>query len=188
MDRTLSNPERWLDLYGNVLYRYAAARVRQSEVAEDLVQDTLLAALRAQAGFAGKSSERTWLIGILKHKIVDYYRKTSDSVEQAFDERFSNDEDGEFFDSSGHWRYELSSWSNPDKAIEQEQFYEVLKQCIDRLPERMAQLFVLREFDGLESEQICEMLALSSMNNFWVSLSRVRVRLRHCLDENWFNR
>lgn len=186
MTHELSEPEQWLLLHGDVLYRYGLARVRNCEVAEDLVQETLLAALKAKENFAGKSSEQTWLIGILKHKMIDYFRKASREKTQEFDEGVTGVENDDYFNQQGHWQVDLSSWSQPDKSMEQEQFVTTLQACIERLPSRMAQLFMLREFEDMKSEEICELMSISSLNNFWVMLSRTRVQLRHCLDINWF--
>jgi len=184
MIHALSTPEQWLHKYGDILYRFGLVRVREPEIAEDLVQETLLAALKAKDNYSGKASEQTWLIGILKHKIIDYFRKASRDNVQTFDENLlNNDED--YFNEKGSWQIDFSSWSEPDKAMEQEEFLSVLQQCISRLPARMAQLFMLREFDDISSEEICQLMSISSMNNFWVMLSRVRGQLRHCLDLNW---
>lgn len=185
MSHELSTPDQWLPLYGDILYRYGIARVRDSEVAEDLVQETLLAALKAKANYAGQSSEQTWLIGILKHKIIDYFRKASREKTQEYDDAFSNNNENEYFDQKGEWQVDFSLWSKPDQSMEQEQFMTTLQDCISRLPPKMAQLFVLREFDDMKSEEICELMAISTLNNFWVMISRVRVQLRHCLDINW---
>ncbi|MGR9046436.1 MAG: sigma-70 family RNA polymerase sigma factor [Gammaproteobacteria bacterium] len=181
-----SLPEQWLGLYGDILYRFSLARVRDPAIAEDLVQETLLAALKAKAHYAGQSSEQTWLIGILKHKIVDYFRKTSREKTQGYDDCVATEQEDDFFDREGHWQISLASWSKPERSLEQEQFYAVLQKCIGFLPPRMAHLFVLRELDGLESEEICRTMSISQ-NNFWVMMSRARVQLRHCLDLNWFN-
>ena len=76
MDNKLKlDPVQWLDKYGDYLYRYALMRVRDSAIAEDILQETLLAALGASQNHAGLSSERTWLVGIMKHKVVDYFRR-----------------------------------------------------------------------------------------------------------------
>jgi len=185
MTHELSEPDQWLLLHGDVLYRYGLARIRDSEIAEDLVQETLLAALKAKENFAGQASEQTWLIGILKHKIIDYFRKSSREKTQEFDDGITSDENDDYFNQQGHWQVDFSSWSKPDKSMEQEQFMTTLQACIERLPSRMAQLFMLREFDDLKSEEICELMSISSLNNFWVMLSRTRVQLRYCLDINW---
>ena len=145
MTYQLSAPEQWLALYGNILYRYAFVRIREPEISEDLVQETLLAALKARANYAGQASEQTWLIGILKHKMMDYFRKASRDKSQEYDELFASATDDDYFDQQGHWQTDLSSGSGPEKLLEQEQFLEILQACIDRLPPRMAQLFVLRE-------------------------------------------
>ena len=187
MAHELSSSEQWLNLYGDILYRYGLTRVRNPEVAEDLVQETLLAALKARNNYAGQATEQTWLIGILKHKVIDYFRKASREMTQEYDEQFVADDNEDYFDQQGHWKVDFSSWSKPDKSMEQDQFMHVLQQCIERLPARMAQLFVMREFDDMKSEEICELMSISSMSNFWVMQSRTRVQLRHCLDINWIN-
>lgn len=184
MTHELSTPDQWLLLYGNILYRYGVARVRDPSIAEDLVQETLLAALKAQANYAGQVSEQTWLIAILKHKIIDYFRKVSREKTQDFDERLAGDEDGDYFDQQGSWQIDFSSWSKPDKSLKQVQFQMILQECISGLSPRMAQLFILSEFDGMKSEEICEVMSISTVNNSWVMLSRVRLQLRHCLDIN----
>ena len=149
-------------------------------------QETLLAGLKAREGYEGKSSVQTWLVGILKYKIIDYFRKTSREVTEVYEEGMMNN-DSDYFDETGHWSVDFSSWSRPDKSIEQQQFMEVLQQCLNRLPPKMAQLFMLRELEGMNNEDICELMAISSINNLWVILSRTRVQLRHCLDIQWFN-
>jgi RNA polymerase sigma-70 factor (ECF subfamily) len=189
MTYELSSPDQWLPLYGDVLYRYAIARVRRSDVAEDLVQETLLAALKAQANYAGQSAEQTWLIGILKHKMIDYFRQSSRDVVETFDEDMMalNNEGEDFFNQKGGWQVNLSTWDKPEKLMQQEQFITILQECIDRLPSRMSQLFILRELEGMSNDEICEVMSISSVNNLWVMLSRTRVQLRHCLDINWIN-
>lgn len=186
MTHRLSKPEQWLDLYGDILYRYGYARLRNPDAAEDLVQETLLAALRARDRYAGQASEQTWLIGILKHKIIDHFRKISKESSQDYDNGAAIEGEDEFFDEKGNWQHDVSSWSKPDKSLEQSQFFDVLQRCIERLPPKSAQLFVLREIDGVDTEEICVAMSITS-NNFWVMMSRTRVRLRHCLDLNWFN-
>lgn len=187
MTHKLSTPDQWLVLYGDILYRYGIARVREVGIAEDLVQETFLTALKAKESYSGKASEQTWLIAILKHKILDYFRKTSREKAKQFDEHLAGDADNNYFDQEGNWKNNIPSSSWPDKSLEQEQFLSILLECIDRLPARMAQLFILREIDGMKSEQICELASISTMNNFWVILSRARGQLRHCLNKNWLN-
>ena len=112
---------------------------------------------------------------------------TIDSIQITVAEEVGIEGRWEYFDQTGHWQIDFSSWSKPDKSVEQEQFLQVLDQCISRLPARMAQLFMLREFEDMSSDEICQLMSISSMNNFWVMLSRVRGQLRHCLDLNWNN-
>lgn len=185
----LSSPDQWLPLYGDILYRYAMARVRNPDVAEDLVQDTLLAGLKAKDNYAGQSAEQTWLIGILKHKIIDSFRQSARQKTEEFDEQMValEDEGADFFNQKGGWQTGFSTWAKPEQSMQQEQFINVLQECIDRLPSRMSQLFVLRELEGMSNEEICEVMSISSLNNLWVMLSRARVQLRHCLDINWIN-
>ena len=184
----LSDPNTWLDQHGDALFRYALLRVRNTTLAEDMVQETLLAALKARARYAGDASERTWLIGILNHKIIDNFRQTH--REQPFTEHLLDDYDisNELFDEHGHWMRRPSTWSNPDQAFEQQEFWETLAECVARLPPRLAELFILREIDGLDTDEICKVLDISTTNNAWVMLSRARMQLRQCLEIKWFGR
>ncbi len=183
----LSDPDQWLELYRDILYRYGFARVRDSCIAEEMVQETLLAALRSKDGFAARSSEKTWLIGILKHKILDYFRYTAKERSMSDDVQSSADIENDYFDQSEHWLIDSSSWFMTDHRVEQEQFLSVFEQCMSRLSPRMAQLFILSELDGIESRKICELMSISSLNNFWVMMSRTRMQLRHCLHINWLD-
>jgi len=178
-----TNPATWLDSYGDTLFRYALLKTGNTMVAEDLVQDTLIAALKAHDNFQQKSSEKTWLIGILKHKIIDHFRKNS--REQSRDDEIS-DYDNRLFDESGHWRDPIQSWGNPEQAIEDQAFLATLENCLEKLPAHHAELFMLSEFRDLDNDVICKLLDISSTNNMWVLLSRVRARLRHCIDRHWF--
>lgn len=184
----LSDPSTWLTQYGDTLYRHAYFRLGDSMAAEEMVQETLLAALQAQSKFSGKSSEKTWLIGILKHKIIDYLRKAV--REQPIDESITDIDVllRESFDQKGHWKINIESWSHPEKSLEQQQFWETLESCLCKLPQRQRSLFILREIDGLSSEEVCKELDISSTNNLWTMLSRMRMRLRECLNQHWFNR
>ncbi len=183
---SLSDPNHWPDLYGDTLYRHALFRLRDPMAAEEMVQETFLAALQARDRFAGNSSEKTWLIAILKYKIIDHIRKAV--RERPHDEELQSIDslEQESFDGRGHWQINVGRWSNPDNSLENEQFWQILNDCIKRLPPRMATLFIMREIDGMESDEICQELALSSTNNLWTLLSRMRMRLRQCLEQNWF--
>jgi RNA polymerase sigma-70 factor (ECF subfamily) len=183
----VSDPSTWVAQHGDALFRYALMKMRDESQAEDMVQETFLAALKARENFSGNSSEKTWLIGILKHKIIDHFRKhkreqSSDDIEslsQQLDQQF---------DHTGHWSIPMRSWQEPEQAHEDKEFWKVFSACISHLPDHLADLFILREVKGLSSEEICKLLDISTTNNMWVMLSRARMRLRGCLDARWFNR
>jgi RNA polymerase sigma-70 factor (ECF subfamily) len=185
------DPGQWVDEHGDYLFRYAIVRLRDDSLAEDCVQDTLLSALQALDSYGGKSTERTWLTGILKHKIIDYFRKhsrevpldPSDTDLSEFDPLFERED--EFKD---HWHDSLSprTWRrSPDEALQEDEFFGVLQSCMSKLPERVATVFSLREMNDLDTDEICEILSLSQ-SNFWVMMHRARMALRRCIEINWF--
>ena len=185
LSNTISDPEKWVDLYGNLLYRFALARLRDPVLAEDAVQETLLSAFKGRENFSGRSTEQTWLVGILKHKIIDHFRKMSREVN--LNEDTSIEDIGEdAFNENGRWKNGPVSWSlDSSKILEQKEFLEILKQCLTDLPGRLANAFVMRELEGLDSQEICKVIDVSS-TNLWVILHRARQRLRGCLEINWF--
>lgn len=178
-----SDPAVWLQRHGDALYAFALGRVRNASVAEDLVQDTLLAAFASREGFRGEAAERTWLIGILKHKVIDHLRRRGREVPLDEQHDYPADVEDACFDERGHWLVDVRDWSRPDRVLEQDQLLALLRECIGALPERLATLFVLREVDGMESEELIAELEISSPGNLWVMLSRARMRLRACLEE-----
>lgn len=180
------NPINWLDNHGDALYAFAIMRVREPRQAEDLVQETLLAALESVENFKGISAERTWLIGILKHKVLDHLRR-SKREQPLTDEDEANLENLSMFDETGHWSITPGDWVEPERSLEKEQFWNTMKNCVEKLPEKLRTLYVLREFDDIKTDTLLETLKISSMNNLWVMLSRARLQLRQCLEMNWFN-
>lgn len=180
------DPVNWLDEHGDALYAFALMRVREPGLAEDLVQETLLAALESAGKFKGESAERTWLTGILKHKVLDYMRR-SKREKPLTDEDEARMDDRSLFDETGHWTVKPLDWANPDLALENEQFWNTMKNCVEKLPEKLRTLYILREFDDINTDALLETLNISSMNNLWVMLSRARMHLRQCLEMNWFN-
>src|SRR5918994_3161009 len=185
------DPERWLDDHGDYLFKYAVFRLRDDIVAEDAVQETFLAALKAYEKFEGRGSERTWLVGILKHKIIDHVRRAAreSPIGEGQDD---GPEHAEFFARTdgwdNHWNnnFAPTDWhANPVQLVEQGEFFKVFNNCLSPLPQRTASAFTLREVDGLSSEEICEMLGIT-VNNLWVMLHRARLHLRNCLQMNWF--
>lgn len=185
---TESSPEYWLNDYGDILYRFALIRVRSETTAEDLVQETLLAGLQAFAKFSGQSTVRTWLIGILKHKIIDHFRKNRHEITTLNNDEMAEDILAYQFDNQGHWQINLIEWATPVNNIENEQFKDILNQCVARLPQRMADLLLLRTIEGVATQECCELLGFESDNQLWVTLSRTRMKLRQCLDTYWFNK
>jgi len=186
----LSDSQNWPDLYGDFLYRFALLRTREASVAEEMVQETFLAALQARHRFAGQSTERSWLVGIMKHKIIDHFRKVAREIPTDDMERVGVGEDVDgTFDQGGHWKAGASApldWpDNPAGALEQRQFWDVLKRCLGELPPRMAQVFTLREVDETSTEEICAMLGITP-SNLWVLLHRSRKHLRQCLETHHF--
>lgn len=181
-----ANPERWVDDHGDCLYRYALLRVRTPEVAQDLVQEAFLAALRSHEKFAGRSSERSWLFGILKNKIVDYYRKLG--RETSFtDMEFLSDECSEKFVDGGWIHSDAPKEWKPaaDVVTHRAEFWVTMRNCFGKLPDRIANVFMLREMEEISANEICKTLSISE-SNLWVMLHRARLALRECLEKNWF--
>lgn len=183
-----TSPENWLNDYGDILYRYALTRVRSEATAEDLVQETLLAGLQAFDRFSGQSTVRTWLVGILKHKIIDHFRKNRLEITTLNDDETAEDLLAYQFDQQGHWKVNLVEWTTPEKSMNDEQFWLVFNECLANLPQRMADLLLLRSIDGLATEECCALLGFETDNQLWVTLSRTRVKLRQCLATNWFSK
>jgi RNA polymerase sigma-70 factor (ECF subfamily) len=180
------NPELWVDQYGDYLYRFALSRVSDPSAAQDLVQETFLGALHARQRFQGRSSVKTWLISILKHKIVDHLRKKSREQPSDNLESFTDSTDNPF-DGRGHWKVHPHKWTvNPMKIHEQKEFLGIFYGCLAKLPARLAKAFMLREVDGLSTEEICKDLNISASNT-WVMIYRARMRLRRCLETDWLN-
>lgn len=183
----------WLDEHGDYLFKYAMFRLRDAAAAEDCVQETFLAALKAYKNFEGRGSVRTWLVGILKHKVTDHFRRITREAPLGQEEEETS-EHTEFFTRTdgwdNHWNvdYAPTDWhASPAQLAEQADFWRVFSDCLMPLPQRTATAFTLREVDGLTSEEICEILRIS-VNNLWVMLHRARLHLRNCLEQNWFKR
>ena len=183
----LTEPEQWLARYGDELYRYAVMRLRDTALSEDMVQETLLAALQSHDSYAGQSSARTWLIGILKHKILDHLRRSG--RERPLDlGAYPGEDTAAYFDETGHWQAAPGDWGEPEKELEQEQFWKAFQDCLGRLPERLRVLYSMKEVDGMATEEVLEILNISTANNLWVMMSRARVHLRQCLETNWIDK
>ncbi len=185
-DSTTDNPENWLNDYGDLLYRYALLRVRSEATAEDLVQETLLAGIQSFDKFTGQSTVRTWLTGILKHKIIDHFRKNRHEMVSLNASESGEDLLAYQFNEQGHWKFDLNEWPAPDRYLNDQQFQKVFHDCLSRLPARMLDLFMLRTIEEVSTEDCCKLLGFSTTNQLWVTLSRTRMKLRQCLDTNWF--
>ncbi len=180
-------PEDWLTDHGAALYKYALLLTRDEHQAEDAVQETLLAALQARDRFSGEASVRTWLIGILKHKVMDMFRRDAREVQLEDPDDLEGGEDTlaeEIFKPNGRWQDKPSDWGNPEEVLERGQFMAILQRCLDALPPRLARLFMLREVMEENTENICQELAITP-TNLWTMLYRARLGLRRCLDRNW---
>lgn len=181
------NPDKWIDDYGNYLYNFAMMRVYNSDVAEDLVQDTFYSAVKAKESFLGNSSEKTWLTSILKRKIIDYYRKNARSKEDnILDNEDHFQREGIL---KGHWEdnslpHDWGSVMEPT-AVENTELYKVVKKCLSKIPPRMAATFTLKEFEDYTTEEICKELNITP-SNLWVMMHRTKVQLRDCIEKNWF--
>ena len=183
-DVSLLNPDVWVDQYGDALFRFAYQRVRDADIAEDLVQETFLAAMRAKDRFKGHSTEKTWLYGILKHKIIDHFRRKKYDRSGMNIEDFAETTD-KFFSDDGKWQIQPTSWDiNPVEAYEQKEFIDTFYQCLSEMPQRLADAFVYREVDGFSTEEICKVLDITP-SNCWVMLYRARMLLRRCIEINW---
>lgn len=187
-ERTLLDSRAMIDAHGDFLYRFALARVGHQDVAEDLVQETFLAALQGTYRENGPAAERRWMIGIMKHKVVDYFRKQSRKPIQHPDPPDGQPiEEG--FLADGRWKPNaaaMQAWpEQPDGLVERRQFWDALAGCMERLPPRAAQVFTLRELDELDIDNICQLLQLTP-TNFSVILHRARKQLRDCLANRYF--
>jgi RNA polymerase sigma-70 factor (ECF subfamily) len=179
------NVNDWLNDHGDYLYRFALARLRDPHQAEDAVQETMLAAIKSDS-FEGDSSARTWLTGILKHKIIDLQRKQirEQPLSDLIDLDASDTSMDDFFDKSGHWLDKPQTLDMPENALEQKQFLSILSSCMDKLPAKLAAIFMMRDVHEVDNENICKELDITA-TNAWVMLYRARMGLRKCLEINW---
>ncbi|MGC8703478.1 MAG: sigma-70 family RNA polymerase sigma factor [Thiomonas sp.] len=166
------------------LLRLAQLQLRNTAWAEDVVSETLLAALEGAQRFAGQSQFKTWVVGILKHKVLDQLRLRQREAQ------YDTDEEGDVledlvFAPNGHFRTMPQTWDAPAEALQQRQFFEVLEACMDALPGQIGRVFLMREWLELDTDAICQELRISS-TNVWTMLHRARMRLRECLQLNWF--
>lgn len=185
-------PEEWVTNYADDLYNYALYRVNNDDAALDLVQETFLAALKSASSFRGEASEKTWLISILKRKIIDHYRKASNRLEISADEQTMFPFYGHFFNEDdesrpGHWKKDSApaEWHEADARINTKEFFLALNMCLSLLPQRWSAVVSMRLFEEKEAEKICKEMNITP-SNYWVIMHRARLQLRECLEKNWF--
>ena len=185
MSEETLEPEKWVENYADMLYRYTLVRVKDLDVADELVQATLFAALKLQHTLAGKSNEKTWLFGILKHKTMNHFRSTKKKINlditNAYVDRIQ-------FDTAGHMTSSPNNWNvDPEKPTENKEFAQVLAKFMNGLSEKFHRLFVLKEIEGLSSEEICKEFGIKP-TNLWVMLHRPRNQLKLCMESNWLTK
>lgn len=183
MQQNELHPEQWVQNHADYLYNYTIVRVSDEEIAQDIVQDTFLAALKAAKNFKGEAAERTWLFSILKRKIIDHYRKINSSKGKAEVRMQLNDTDDEAKD----WlelRVEDDD-KNVEDRMENEELGNAIQNCLAKLPAKQAQVFTMKTIEGLDTDTICNELNLTP-SNLWVLIHRARTSLADCLQKNWF--
>lgn len=179
------HPNTWVDSYADYLFNYAVSRVSDTEIAKDLVQETFFAGLKSAKNYKGEAAERTWLIAILKRKVIDYYRKINSKKGKA-EVRIGYSSSSE---SEGDWLEEqvadpFSSFEND--AVENEELGEAIQDCISKLPKKQSLVFTMKTIQGMSTEDICKELDINP-SNLWVMIHRARTALMGCLNQNWFN-
>ena len=177
------DPNNWVSLYSDYLFNYTITRVNDREIAQDLISETFLAGLKSMSNFKGEASERTWLIAILKRKIIDYYRKKNSKKGKA-EVRMSYNSDSE---SEGDWLEERVADpfdKTAEDDMENSELGDAIFKCMSKLPEKQAQVFRMKTILGYETETICNELNITA-SNLWVIIHRARTALAECLEENW---
>jgi len=174
----------WVDAHADYLFNFAIGQVRDVGIAEDLVQDTFLAAVKSSASFSGQSSERTWLVGILRHKICDHLRRTCRERAVRVDPSPTH-ESNEALDESVLWLHDVAAQCHaPTRRMELSEFHEALELAMGKLPPRLAQVFQLYEIEEQPNRDVCNRLQISE-SNLWVMLHRARKQLRQELTGWW---
>ena len=189
-DASVATAEAWLETHGDYLYRYAKSRVFDHTAAEDLVQETLITALRRMDQFEQHSSVRTWLTGILKFKIREYARRKK-RYPLLYDDGFDWAAPDDWYDAEGHWSAAAKGagmdWSpDPRAELDQKEFWQVLQHCLSKLPTNAALAFMQRELEFASPQKIMKSLGVSQ-SNLWVLLHRARNQLKRCIQTNWLD-
>ncbi|MCH2177570.1 MAG: sigma-70 family RNA polymerase sigma factor [Mariniblastus sp.] len=186
LEATAIPPEQWIDQYGDYLYRYAYSRLRDGNAAEEVVQETFLAGIRYAHQYAGTGSQRGWLLGILKRKIIDHVRQRN-RYERAGSYVDENDPTSQLFDAQGNWKTGAFRWSpQPDDHIREVEFRQVVEGCLEKLPHTQRDVFQKSVMDEKDSEEICKELDITP-SNLWVRMHRARLALAKCVESKWLN-
>lgn len=178
------NPNKWIDLYADYLYNYTISRVNDRVIAQDLVQDTFLAGLKSMKNFKGEANERTWLISILKRKIIDHYRKINSNKGKA-EVRITSNIDSE---NDGDWLEERVADpfdKTAEDTMQNSELGDAIFKCLSKLPQKQADIFRMKTIEGMETEDICKELDITA-SNLWVIIHRARTAMASCLQKNWF--
>ena len=184
MTNHLIEPNNWIKLYSDYLFNYTITRVSSREIAQDLVSETFLAGLKSMANFKGEASERTWLISILKRKIIDHYRKINSNKGKA-EVRMNYNSDT---DSEGDWLEERVADpfdKTAEDKLENSELGDAIHDCLEKLPEKQAEVFKMKTILGYDTEAICNELNITA-SNLWVIIHRARTALAGCMEKNWF--
>lgn len=177
------NPKKWIERYSDYLFNYTITRVNDREIAKDIIQDTFFAGLKSMKNFKGEATERTWLISILKRKIIDYYRKINSKKGQAEVRMTYNTDENE-----GDWleeRVEDEGYLNAEEILENSELGDAIYNCLDKLPEKQATVFKMKTILNYETETICNELNITA-SNLWVIIHRARIAMAECMEKNWF--
>lgn len=185
MGKHTLNPDHWVDRYADYLFNYAVSRVDDAELAKDLVQETFIAGLQSAGNYKGDAAERTWLIAILKRKVIDHYRRSNTRKGKAEVKVAFNVQS----DQEGDWLEQMAA--DPESvrendAIENEELGLAIQSCISQLPEKQARVFVMKTVRGMSTEDVCKELDINP-SNLWVIIHRARTALMGCLNQVWFN-
>lgn len=179
-----AEPKNWLGLYGDLMYQFCLPRVNDNIVAEDLVQETFLSALKGLEGYKGEASEKNWLFAILKNKIIDYYRKKAKT--NAVMALPQSDTGDDWFNDEGRWAENRrpQDWAAAENPTERKELQKIINACKDKLKDLQQEVFILKYLEDIDSDEICKVLNITS-SNYWVLLHRARLQMRDCVENNW---
>ncbi|MGY3053286.1 RNA polymerase sigma-70 factor (TIGR02943 family) [Pedobacter sp. UYEF25] len=181
------DPNHWVSDHADYLYSYAIRRLNDKDLAHDLIQDTFLGALEKVGSFQGLSTERTWLISILKFKIIDVYRKRSSKTVANKSSHNVNFVDNFFDIDNGHWneKHRPGEFGMEDHdPLAKKEFNRIFNECLKKLPSQWLSVFSMKHIDDMDTNFICTELKITK-SNYWVLIHRTKVNLRSCLQKNW---